>query len=592
MSFLYLKSRQLSGFHTPGGKSRSEDPQVVRNMPVLSGDSRYEKVYPMSYQVLARKWRPQVFEDVAGQGHITRTLQNAITSGRLAHAFLFSGPRGVGKTTTARILAKALNCVQGPTPTPCGVCSSCLETTAGTSVDVIEIDGASNRGIEHIRELREAVKYAPVGGKHKVYVIDEVHMLTNEAFNALLKTLEEPPPRVIFIFATTEPQKIPATIHSRCQRYGFKRVALHDMIERLRTIATAEGISITDPGLAMLARAAEGSMRDSQSLLDQAVSYSGLQIVDADLQAILGSVSQELLLHIADDLLARNTANLLKLVDTLVEQGQDIRQVLTGIIEHLRNLLVVKATREPGSIIELPAADVTAIKQQAEGAEAEQVLMLFDALSRTLDEMRWSPHQRFTFEIGLIKACSISPLKPLGEVLARMQELEAQLSTRSAVPSPSVPAAQRVSERPVEYRAGKPDVKPPVRPGAARDDSWGGMLAVIRSMKPSLATILQQSTMQELTDKELTIGIKGSFPAGQADKPENRVIIEQAAAQCLGRTVRIKIQPLAGPSMATPGESAPSLSKKKSKADEPDPIAHDIAKLFDGEVLDSGLSEE
>ena len=181
----------------------------------------------MSYQVLARKWRPQVFEDVVGQAHITRTLQNAIASGRLAHAFLFSGPRGVGKTTTARILAKALNCEQGPTPTPCGKCDSCLETAAGTSVDVVEIDGASNRGIEHIRELREAVKYAPVGGKYKVYVIDEVHMLTNEAFNALFKTLEEPPPHVIFIFATTEPQKIPATIHSRCQRYGFKRVALH-----------------------------------------------------------------------------------------------------------------------------------------------------------------------------------------------------------------------------------------------------------------------------------------------------------------------------------------------------------------------------
>ena len=242
----------------------------------------------MSYQVLARKWRPQVFEDVVGQGHITRTLQNAITSGRLAHAFLFSGPRGVGKTTTARILAKALNCDQGPTPTPCGKCDSCIETAAGTAVDVVEIDGASNRGIEHIRELREAVKYAPVGGKYKVYVIDEVHMLTNEAFNALLKTLEEPPPHVIFIFATTEPQKIPATIHSRCQRYGFKRVAVHEIIERLRTIAAAERITISDLGLARIARAAEGSMRDSLSLLDQAVSYSGLEIKDEELQATLG----------------------------------------------------------------------------------------------------------------------------------------------------------------------------------------------------------------------------------------------------------------------------------------------------------------
>src|SRR5512135_1685968 len=227
----------------------------------------------MSYQVLARKWRPQVFEEVVGQEHITRTLQNAITSGRLAHAFLFSGPRGVGKTTTARILAKALNCAEGPTPTPCGKCNSCVETAAGTSVDVIEIDGASNRGIEHIRELREAVKYAPVGGKNKVYVIDEVHMLTNEAFNALLKTLEEPPPQVIFIFATTEPQKIPATIHSRCQRYDFRRIVPEQICSRLEHICKQEKVAFEKAALMLIARKAEGSMRDALSLLDQACSY-------------------------------------------------------------------------------------------------------------------------------------------------------------------------------------------------------------------------------------------------------------------------------------------------------------------------------
>src|SRR5512137_2324086 len=318
----------------------------------------------MSYQVFARKWRPQVFEDVIGQGHITRTLQNAIATNRLAHAFLFSGPRGVGKTTTARILAKALNCKEGPTPTPCGKCDSCVETTAGTSVDVVEIDGASNRGIEHIRELRETVKYAPVGGKNKVYVIDEVHMLTNEAFNALLKTLEEPPPHVIFIFATTEPQKIPATIHSRCQRYGFKRIALHEISGKLKDIAAKEGITVSDQGLSMIARAAEGSMRDSQSLLDQAVSYSGMEIKDQDLQTILGAIAQETLRAFADGLLAHDASRLLEQVDTLLEQGQDMRQLLAGVVEHVRNLIVTRVAKDPAQSIELAAADLELLRQQ------------------------------------------------------------------------------------------------------------------------------------------------------------------------------------------------------------------------------------
>ena len=549
----------------------------------------------MSYQVLARKWRPQVFEDVVGQGHITRTLQNAIASGRLAHAFLFSGPRGVGKTTTARILAKALNCTEGPTPNPCGKCDSCLETAAGTSVDVIEIDGASNRGIEHIRELRETVKYAPAGGKSKVYVIDEVHMLTNEAFNALLKTLEEPPPHVIFIFATTEPQKIPATIHSRCQRYGFKRVSLHEISERLQVIARAEGITISAQGLAMIARAAEGSMRDSQSLMDQAVSYCGMEIKDEDLQTTLGTVPQEALLTFCASLLARDAAGLLQQVDALLERGLDMRQFLAGVVEHVRNLMVVKIASDPGRIIELPAADISTIKQQATAADPNHLLMLFDSLSKTLDDMRWSPHQRFTLEVGLIKACSVGELKPLGEVLGRMTELEARLAT-GAMPTVRVQAAPgRVSERPAAYGAPRPSAPAarPASPGHGGQGDWGTIMAAVKSKKPSVVSFLDHSRLIELTDTELVVGIKSGFPAEQAEKPENRGLIEQAAEEVLHRKVRLKVQPLAAAAMGTPtGAESKAKNVKKTRPDEQDPVALDIAKLFDGEVIEQTPPEE
>jgi DNA polymerase-3 subunit gamma/tau len=541
----------------------------------------------MSYQVLARKWRPQVFEDVVGQGHITRTLQNAISSSRLAHAFLFSGPRGVGKTTTARILAKALNCTQGPTPTPCGKCDSCRETAAGTSVDVIEIDGASNRGIEHIRELREAVKYAPAGGKNKVYVIDEVHMLTNEAFNALLKTLEEPPPHVIFIFATTEPQKIPATILSRCQRYGFKRVSLQQIIGRLRMIAEAEGISITDQGLALIARAAEGSMRDSQSLLDQAVSYGGMTVKDGDLQATLGSVAQEALLKFAGGLLARDAAALLKQIDALLEQGQDMRQFLAGVVEHLRNLLVVSIAAEPAQVVELPAADIESLKQQAADATKEQLLLLFDSLSKTLEDMRWSPHQRFTFEIGIIKACSLQPLKPLAEVLGRMKELEARLASGST--GPSLPAA-RVSERPAVYapKAPAPQASSPSSaPGqAAAGDPWAAVMTALKAKKPGLASFLAHSRLMEQKNDEFLIGFPGSgFQREQVEKPENRGLIEAVAAEVLNRNIRIRVQPIAE-------EAKPrAAAQHKKKVEEQDPIVQDALRIFGGEVIEQDEKE-
>ncbi len=537
----------------------------------------------MSYQVLARKWRPQVFEDVVGQGHITRTLQNAIATNRLAHAFLFSGPRGVVKTTTARILAKALNCKNGPTPNPCGKCDSCLETAAGMSVDVIEIDGASNRGIEHIRELRETVKYAPVGGKYKIYVIDEVHMLTNEAFNALLKTLEEPPPNVLFIFATTEPQKVPPTIHSRCQRYGFKRIGLQEIAAKLRDIANKEGITVSDQGLALIARAAEGSMRDSQSLLDQAVSYCGLQIDDASLQSILGAVAQDALLRFTDELLRSDAAGLMVQVDELLERGQDMRQFLGGVAEHLRNLIVSKIAKEPSQIVELPSADLARIAEQASAVDLDRLVLLFDSLSRTLDSLRWSPHQRFTLEIGLIKACSLVPLAPLGEVLDRVKTMEARLSGGDAL----LPSGQALSDRAAPHAQqsrARPASPPAPAGGGSVSDRWERVVAVVKRKKPGLAMMLASSRVIEQSEARMQIGIQGTqFQLEQAEEKANRQIVEQAAAEVFGQTLTVSFQ-LQGTGSAAPPKPAPPA--KKAEPREQDPLVQDALSIFNGEMID------
>jgi DNA polymerase-3 subunit gamma/tau len=361
----------------------------------------------VDYQVSARKYRPGIFDEVVGQPHVVQTLVNAIASKRIAHAFLFSGTRGVGKTTVARILAKCLNCEQGPTATPCNACANCLEITQGTSVDVIEIDGASNTSVDDVREIRENVKFTPFRGQYRVYIIDEVHMLSNSAFNALLKTLEEPPAHVVFIFATTEIHKIPATILSRCQHYNFRRISKPEIVARLRHVAERDKLNVEDRSLSALARASEGSMRDALSLMDQAVAFGGSSIRHSDLEALLGAVPQELVRAMATAVLDQQSAPALRAIAEVLDQGHDVRTYCGEIVEYIRNLLiaaVVPSAAEVKGLIEGSDEDIRQLKADAQRMTPDQLQEALRIFTQAEDALRASTHPRFVLEAAAVRA--------------------------------------------------------------------------------------------------------------------------------------------------------------------------------------------
>jgi DNA polymerase III subunit gamma/tau len=359
----------------------------------------------MSYVVLALKWRPQTFEEVAGQEPIAQTLVNAIRTGRTAHAYLFTGPRGVGKTSTARILAKALNCINGPTPEPCNTCDACREITGGRSLDVLEIDGASNRGIDDIRELRESVRYAPASTRTKVYIIDEVHMLTTDAFNALLKTLEEPPSHVVFVLCTTEPLKLPATIISRCQRYDFARLRVRDTLGRLRTIVDAEGIAIEDDALSLIARRAEGSMRDALTLCDQVIASGRSPLDAAGVASALGIAGRDLYFAISDAVLQQDPQKALTLLANAYDEGQNLQEVAEEMIHHLRNLLVLSVGPEMGDLLDATDMERERYRAQADLARPADLIRQLHIAMETAARMRRSGFPRVLLEVALAEIC-------------------------------------------------------------------------------------------------------------------------------------------------------------------------------------------
>ncbi|MGZ4122480.1 MAG: DNA polymerase III subunit gamma/tau [Tumebacillaceae bacterium] len=380
----------------------------------------------MAYIALYREWRPQLFRDIVGQEHVTRTLQNALRQHRFAHAYLFNGPRGTGKTSAAKILSKAINCEHGPAEEPCNECHACLGITKGTIMDVLEIDAASNRGVDEIRDLRDKVKFAPTEVRYKVYIVDEVHMLTTEAFNALLKTLEEPPHHVMFILATTEPHKLPATIISRCQRFDFRRIMGRQIVDRLRFIADEKGVTVEEEALWLVARAAEGGMRDALSIFDQVISFGGDQVRAEDIIAMVGSISSDTLANIARAVLERNTAATLGYIGSLIDNGKDIGQLLHDLITYFRDLLMLKTVPHLEEIQDRANYD-RSFAEVAEQFDTQILIQMIEQMTQVQNELKWQTQGRLLLEMLMVRLCKVQSLDPT-DMLKRIDELEAKVA--------------------------------------------------------------------------------------------------------------------------------------------------------------------
>lgn len=536
-----------------------------------------------SYQVIARKWRPGVFEEVVGQVHVTRTLKNAISSGKIAHAYLFSGPRGVGKTTAARILAKCLNCSDGPTITPCNSCESCKGISAGSSVDVFEIDGASNNGVENVREISESVRYVPSQGKYKVYIIDEVHMLSTAAFNALLKTLEEPPAHAIFIFATTEVHKIPATILSRCQRFDFKRIPFREIQAHLTKIATREGVKFEDKALYTLAREADGSLRDSQSLLEQALAFSGGELKDSDVSEALGLMDRSTLHELARSIIEKDARACLNLIEKICDFGYDLKRGCGDLLEYIRDLTVLKVTGEP-ALLDLPDSEIERLKENSGRVGAERLHMLFNLLSRGYEEVSRSAHPRYSLEMTLLKAAHFDELEPVSALMARLDGLAAGMPRAEAHKQPSGQAnAPRVPWQREAPQAGAPVPVLKKESGAAQGKETlsakpaaaekpeadgaedGGLLGFIQKRNAELFELLKTASI-ETADESVTI--KAADARLEAKIQVNKGALEACCTDFFKKRVSVTV-------------GAASAQKK-----EEDPVLKDTLRILGGRIIE------
>jgi DNA polymerase III subunit gamma/tau len=505
----------------------------------------------MDFQVSARKWRPQKFSELIGQEHIVRTLSNAIELNRISHAFLFSGTRGVGKTTTARILARVLNCERGPTIEPCGTCGLCMEITQGNCIDVNEIDGASNNGVSEVRDLIDKAKYATSSARYKVYIIDEVHMLSPSAFNALLKTLEEPPPRVIFIFATTLLSKIPDTILSRCQCFEFKPLSNIQITKQLEMICGQEGIKIDAKGLETISKVGSGSMRDAQGLLDQVIAYSGKKIDIDSVESVLGIVGGTTLELFADRLIKREPAELIALVQEIANQGKDLNLFCRSMMEYLRNLLMVKVSRNPEKLLNTHTCDLNILKKQADQFHTDELQQMFTILSRVEMEMKQCSLVQMIFEMATLRLTETRPFKKIDDLIHKVNEVELQLD-----PSP-------VDLLPLEDSAAPPIKSSPSEAQAENaslnSSTWAKLRREISSKRPAFEHYLDKCQVVALNEKEIQLVFSDSFTLEMVKTPENVQFIKEMVKLASGHEVQVFLK------LFEPTTLNPSFNVQKEK---------------------------
>jgi len=540
----------------------------------------------MEFQVSARKWRPQKFSELIGQEHIVRTLRNAIELGKISHAYLFSGTRGVGKTTTARIVAKAINCAKGPRPEPCDECDFCQEIKLGNSIDVREIDGASNNSVAEARELIETIQYAASASRYKVYIIDEVHMLSKSAFNALLKTLEEPPPKVVFLFATTELSKIPETILSRCQCFEFKPLSHRQIIEQLEIICGQEGIQADGLSLEKIAKTGAGSMRDAQSLLDQVIAYCGNKIENDSVEEILGVVGRTTLEKLVESLIKKDPVKLIEIVQEIITDGKDLNFLCRDLAEYLRNLMMVKLSNKPEALLDIQVCNLQILQDQSKAFHVDELQQMFSVLSRTEAEMKRSSLAEMIFEMSILRLADIRPFHRIDDMIEALNSFKEEAKLPVVLPITPINSVrdELINRESVELT---PDQHSDL------SSNWEQIKQEICARKTVFNHYLARCKVLAFNEASLDLGFIDAITLDQVKSPENLQLVKDAVKLICNREISVTLavsdqaqDPVTNSSssgLASKEKKTNSLNQNRDKSETE--IIRDALDVFGGEVI-------